>query len=287
MKILSSLEKRSPLFWITTGIIFVAGVCAADVLTGKELSLSSLYLIAIFIVSWLTSKRLGLVLSGICTIAWVIADVLVKHVYPEPILLYWNAGVRLGFFVIVTLLVPALKALEHEKELARTDYMTGAANRLYFFEITSTELDRARRYHRPFTVAYIDLDDLKVINDKLGHKAGDDVLCAVVERARRELRKIDTIARLGGDEFVLLLPETDQVAARDAITRIQAALLDEMVRHQWPVTFSIGVLTCVNATMSTDELIRQADDLMYTVKHSTKNSVAYGVCGESIPAASK
>jgi diguanylate cyclase (GGDEF)-like protein len=96
-----------------------------------------------------------------------------------------------------------------------------------------------------------------------------------VRSARKYLRKTDVVARLGGDEFALLLPETDQDSARVAFTKIQGGLLEEMRQSNWPVTFSIGVLTCNAVPHTTDELVKMTDELMYAVKLNSKNAIKY------------
>jgi len=270
-------ENRSSLFWIITGSIFVVGVGVADIVTGSELAFSLFYLIPIVLVTWFSGRILGFAISVASAVMWVIADVLAGQSYSQPVIRYWNAVVRLGFFVVVTLLLPALKALEREKDLARTDHLTGVANRRHFFEVAQAELDRSQRYKRPFTIAYIDLDGFKSVNDQWGHSIGDKLLCAVVNRAKSQLRKTDIIARLGGDEFILLLPETDQDTAQIAVPKIQNTLMDEMRQNDWPVTFSIGVLTCLEAQITTDELIKRADSLMYLVKKNGKNAISYAI----------
>jgi len=268
---------KSSLFWISTGFIFVAGVGVADILTESEFSFSLFYLIPIVLVTWFCGRNLGFVISVASAGMWFLSNVFEGHSYSQPIIRYWNAIVRLGFFVLVTLLLPALKALEREKGLARTDNLTGAANRLHFFELAKTEINRSQRYKRPFTIAYIDIDGFKTVNDQWGHRTGDKLLCAVVNRAKNQLRKTDIIARLGGDEFIVLLPETDQDEAQISVPKIQNALMDEMRRNDWPVTFSIGVLTYLEEQITTDELIKRADGLMYSVKKNGKNAIAYAV----------
>lgn len=273
---LANLEKKIALYWITTGCLFVAAIGIGDYLTGNEFSFSLFYLIPIVFVTWFSGRNLGLAISVIAAITWFLADALVGQSYSQPIIRYWNAAVRLGFFVIVTLLLPALKALEREKEIARVDHLTGAANRRHFFEVAQTELDRSQRFQRPFTIVYIDLDGLKTVNDQFGHHIGDNLLCAVVNGAKRHLRRTDLVGRLGGDEFVLLLPEIGQDAARMTVPKIQSILLNEMRWNKWPVTFSIGALTYRDGPITADELIRRADDLMYSVKNKGKNGIAYG-----------
>ena len=132
MNMLAGLGKRSPLFWMTTGFIFVVAVGVVDFLTGSEIAFSLFYLIPIVLVTWFSGRNLGFPISGTSAIAWFVADALSGQTYSQPAILYWNATVRLGFFVIVTLLLPALKELEREKENARIDYLTGAANRRFF-----------------------------------------------------------------------------------------------------------------------------------------------------------
>ena len=169
------------------------------------------------------------------------------------------------------------RALEHEKELAYTDYLTGAVNSRFFFDLVEMEIGRLQRYKHPFTIAYIDIDNFKVVNDQFGHTTGDQVLRAVVNQGRKHLRKTDVVARLGGDEFALLLPETKQESAQAAIAKIQRGILEEIHQSNWSITFSVGVLTCLNAPNTTDEIFRMADALMYSVKRDSKNAVKYSI----------
>ncbi len=274
---LDCLERKGPIFWITTGSIFVVIIGIADIVTGSEFAFALFYLIPIVLVAWFSGRNTGLVLALISSVMWFIADVFSGDTYSHPVIRYWNAFTRLGLFAIVTLLLPALKKLEYERKLARTDQLTGVANRREFFELLQKEIERSERYKHPVTTSYIDIDAFKDVNDRFGHVIGDKLLCSVVNRAKRHLRKTDIIARLGGDEFVILFPETDQNTAQIAVPKLQKILLDEMVRNHWSVTFSIGVLTCLKATSSTDELIKRADNLMYSVKKNGKNAIAYAV----------
>jgi diguanylate cyclase (GGDEF)-like protein len=167
------------------------------------------------------------------------------------------------------------RTLEHEKELSRTDYLTGAANSRVFYDLLQTEINRSQRYKNPFTIAYIDLDNFKTVNDEFGHATGDQVLCFVVNQTRKNLRKTDVIARLGGDEFALLLPETNQESAQVVLAKLQCDILAGMQQSNWPVTLSIGVLTCIDLPHTADEAVRVVDDLMYSVKHGSKNGIKY------------
>ena len=96
--------------------------------------------------------------------------------------------------------------LHEERELARTDPLTGLGNRRFFADLAAIEISRTRRYHRSLTLAYIDVDRFKSVNDKLGHAAGDALLVKVAEVLGKHLRTSDLMARVGGDEFARFCP---------------------------------------------------------------------------------
>jgi diguanylate cyclase (GGDEF)-like protein/PAS domain S-box-containing protein len=171
------------------------------------------------------------------------------------------------------------KAYEHEKELARVDPLTGAANQRSFHELAQREIERSRRYQYPFTIGYFDLDDFKAINDEFGHKTGDEILCAVVKYATGLLRKTDIFARLGGDEFAFLLVDTSPEMAQTIISKFQKDAILRIQKGNRLVTFSIGALTCVDASLTLEEILKMVDNLMYSVKRDGKASVKYSVYG--------
>jgi diguanylate cyclase (GGDEF)-like protein/PAS domain S-box-containing protein len=165
------------------------------------------------------------------------------------------------------------QVLQREKELARTDMLTGLSNRRAFYEALQMERARAARYGRPITLAYVDLDNFKRVNDTLGHAVGDELLVCVADLLRQTLRLSDTVGRLGGDEFALLLPETSPGSAESLLEKLRKILMDAMQVRSWPVTFSIGAATFLNNPPPLEQMIRAADELMYAVKKSGKNSV--------------
>lgn len=249
-----------------------------DFLTGYEISSSLFYLLPISFGAWYAGKRAGVAISIISAITWEEVGRLGGITYSYPAIPYWNALTRLGFFIIVTILLSMVKQeLEREQELSRTDSLTGANNLRAFKEISVAEIARASRYAHPFTVVYIDIDDFKVVNDRLGHNMGDALLQVVVRTLRANTRVTDSVARLGGDEFAILLPETGDKNAEGVISKIHQSLLGEMQQHQWPITFSIGVLTCIAIPHTYEEMIKRVDDLMYIVKTNGKNAINYSI----------
>ena len=155
-----------------------------------------------------------------------------------------------------------------ERNRSQTDPLTGIPNRRSFFEHLGTESHRARRYSRSISLAYIDLDHFKEINDAFGHETGDRLLAVVAGVIKRDIRQIDVVARLGGDEFALLLPETDSEAATMALNKIQRSLQAAMKQRQWPVTFSVGLVTFQPPPDSIQSMVNAADQAMYTAKRN-------------------
>jgi len=257
-----------------------------DYLTGVELSAALFYLVPISCVAWFAGKGPGLFLAVGSAVAWRLANNRPGEELAGTLVPIWNMASRLGFFIVVSLLLARLKdALAHERALARTDPLTGALGSRAFLETAAAEMDRMRRYGRPFTVIYLDADNFKAVNDSHGHAAGDDLLRAAARAIGENLRATDTVARLGGDEFALLLPETDEAAANEVILKIQSVLNETMIDRGWPVTFSFGVLTCEEAPRSVDEMVKMADDLMYEAKRRGKHAIQSSVYRGPAPAA--
>lgn len=217
-------------------------------------------------------------MSILCAAVWVFADVSVGEEYNHPIIYFWNFLIRLGFFLIVTYLLAELrKAQKIVQALSRTDHITGMVNSRYFHELLDAELKRAGRYHRPFTLMYIDLDNFKQVNDQFGHEEGDKLLAYIAGELKRAVRSTDTVARLGGDEFVILFPEAGSEEARVVTTKLFEQIKERIGEKYAFVTLSAGVVTYPSPPESTTEAIKISDEIMYSIKNSTKDSIGYSV----------
>ncbi len=259
------------------GLVLVILVATCDYATGTEISFSLFYLLPVMLTTWAAGLQVGMITVLVCTTVWLLVDLVGGHAYAHELIPYWNALVRGGFFTIVCLMLWRLRmAVGRERELARTDALTGAWNKRFFGEFLELENRRIARERRPFTLVYIDLDNFKQVNDRQGHGAGDAILRAVVDDLRRHLRRSDLVARIGGDEFALLLPETGREAARALLDKLHAALTAEMVARESPVRFSLGALVCVEPAPSAEALLGAADALMYRAKHGGKNRMVHG-----------
>lgn len=277
MPFIDGLSKLPKALQAILGVSLVLVIGGLDFLTGSEASFAVFYIIPVGLVSWLGHQYIALSLSVLTGITWVFLEWVERPaLYSSTFILAWNMVTRSGIFFLAGLIVSVLKgALIREKEYARTDYLTGAANTRAFFDLAGGEIYRSRRYNHPFSILYMDIDDFKLVNDRFGHSVGDTVLREVVEIMKANLRVIDTVARLGGDEFAILLPETGAAAALVVGQKIQQTLQYEVHNRGWPVTFSIGILTCLQPPGSVDELISRVDATMYAVKKAGKNSIKH------------
>ena len=156
---------------------------------------------------------------------------------------------------------------------SRTDPLTGLGNRRHLMQRLSYELARVRRYGGALSIIAIDMDGLKAINDRLGHRAGDAALRTIAWAVSAACRPTDVISRYGGDEFVALLPATDAQHAADLASRILQVLAESSPKGL-PVRASIGVADVERAgAPDPDALIAAADAALYTAKARGRNQV--------------
>lgn len=185
----------------------------------------------------------------------------------------WNTLVRFGYLLLVVALLARLRfSYRKERERSRLDPLTGLLNVRGFQEIAGVELKRTARLAQPISVIFMDCDDLKGVNDRHGHAAGDDLLQAIARCIRAHIREYDIAGRLGGDEFAVILPGTGLEEAQKAAERISA----EVARAsdgRWAVTLSAGVVTFHLPPGTVDDLLNPADALLYKAKAAGKNRI--------------
>ena len=168
------------------------------------------------------------------------------------------------------------RAYRHLQSQALTDELTGLSNRRHFLQHLRQELSSYGRYGNPFSVAMLDIDHFKKVNDTFGHAAGDQVLKALADMLGQKLRLIDVAGRLGGEEFAILFPNTEMTEAEIACRRLLADLRDEKIQTDAgtiSITMSIG-LTASAATVGDGEtLLKIADALLYEAKAAGRDCV--------------
>lgn len=170
------------------------------------------------------------------------------------------------------------EAEENLRYMANHDNLTGLPNRLMFKDYLERRLPVARSHERSLSVLYIDLDQFKVVNDTMGHNAGDALLCEVANRMRAALPDADMIARLGGDEFVVLVePRHDPALVGNALRSIQEALGKALLiaGKELHVTASIGISCFPQDAGDAQTLLKYADMAMYSAKQQGKNSYQF------------
>jgi len=176
----------------------------------------------------------------------------------------------------VRALIDALEdKLSRLKRQAFSDTLTGLGNRRWLAEVVGSEVIRSRREQRPLSVVVFDLDHFKRINDDFGHDAGDDVLVAVSETARRVLRPYDLIGRLGGEEFCAFLPTTTLKEAVAVAERLRQAIAEMRIDSLQgrSVTASFGVHEADLVREQFKDMLRVADQYLYHAKDGGRNQV--------------
>jgi diguanylate cyclase (GGDEF) domain len=195
-------------------------------------------------------------------------------------------GVRIGEEVIgrvsqylgaVSSVLGNIYQLSRSRDLAMRDDLTKAYNRRFFEAYLDEEIERARRYGSVFSIIFLDLDDLKTVNNYYGHLSGSRTLQEVAKRILAAVRGIDKVVRFGGDEFCIILPHTDQEQAVAVANRVRKSLIASTFHLGEAIDISVsasfGIATYPVHGITKDDLIRQADAAMYRVKSTTKNAV--------------
>jgi len=156
---------------------------------------------------------------------------------------------------------------------ATTDELTNLANRRAFERVADHEIARQKRYGGVFSLAMLDLDGFKELNDSRGHRSGDEALKLFAEVIRSKTRESDTVARYGGDEFIVLMPNTSEVESLALCQQLRTVVAARMTEASFYVTVSIGCATFTEPPNSVESAIAQADTAMYQAKKSGKNCV--------------
>lgn len=249
---------------------------------GTRIGLSALYLAPVVVASWSAGRGSGLLTAVVASVAWLLADLGAGASIGIADLatrnLVSHSIICLGLAMMVSALRRSIDALdaafERERRMARHDPLTGLLNARVFHEAVTSELARMGRTGEPLTVAYVDADGFKAVNDSRGHREGDRVLGAIATTLLRVQRRTDTVARLGGDEFAVLMPGTTRDEAIVALAKVRTALAAAMAQGGWRVTFSVGAsaVAASNAAEvtvlppSAEGLIADADMAMFMAK---------------------
>ena len=226
----------------------------------------------------LVAPRIALALALLATAGYIGAGFAVDQTPVVESLIQMGVnltGVYLLAYIGASVGREQRRARDAAIRLSTIDSLTGLYNRTFFFTALEREIARGDRSGRAFCLVMLDLDDLKAVNDRFGHIAGDQVLRGVSDIVRSGVRKIDVAARYGGDEFVALLPETDPTGGWVLAEKIRLTVAEQGLPGVDPgPTVSVGVVSYPADGRSADALLVSADRAMYASKRGGKNRVA-------------
>jgi diguanylate cyclase (GGDEF)-like protein len=225
----------------------------------------------------LVAPRIALILAILATAAYLGAGLAVDQAPttgPLVQMLVNLTGLYLLAYIGASVGREQRRARDAAIRMSTVDSLTGLYNRTFFFSALEREIARGDRSGRAFCLVMLDLDDLKAVNDRFGHVAGDQVLRSVADTIKGGVRKIDVAARYGGDEFVALLPETDPTGGWVLAEKIRLTVAEQGMGVDPTPTVSVGVVSYPADGRSADALLVSADRAMYASKRGGKNRVA-------------
>jgi diguanylate cyclase (GGDEF)-like protein len=269
LKKVSSMTPTVVIAVASAGILLTGWI---DYATGVEIRVLPLYYLPLALAAWDLGRRGAVAAAVACAIAWLVSNFLAGLHYSSTSIWAINLVMQGTSFLVVGLLIASVrKSYLEAQEISRTDSLTLLLNARAFADEAGRVLALSRRHRHPITLAYIDLDNFKAVNDSFGHDKGDEVLRSAADLLRRMLRGGDVIARIGGDEFVVLLPETGPDGARPLIERVRETFANTLRIGAQTVTASIGAISFVEPPPNIEDLMRRADALMYSAKSGGKN----------------
>lgn len=305
---LGYFRNRSKTFLILLGILLCILIGIIDYAT-LDFFIFELYLIPVVMVVWFVGKNAAIFIAFVSAIAGAVLDIVESPTHLNPHVHYWNFCLNFSFFIAVVFLLSFLKKIladlenkseteriinkqlrseiEHRKHLEAeirkaqeelrtlsiTDPLTDLYNRRGFLSLAQQQIKEAKRNKQDIGLIFADLDDLKWINDTLGHKEGDLALVDVANTFKASFRESDVIARMGGDEFAALTIQPHKDSDNVITTRLQNNLNKCNIKsaRSYKLSLSIGVVYCgIDQSCTIDELLSRADKLMFERKQAKK-----------------
>jgi diguanylate cyclase (GGDEF)-like protein len=275
--------QRGPTMVLCTVVTLL--IAAVDITTPPQLNLAFAYSMVILLATWNIGLSAGIVFAAI---AFGLQVHELAYFRPTDGMVFWYVLMlnRAFTFGVVAALTAALRRMfDIVQERTLRDSLTNAYNASHFIELLNSEIARSGRSGAPFTLAYLDCDDFKLVNTLYGHLKGDAVLRTVVETARRNVRGIDAVARLGGDEFAIIFPQTDKLNAVRVLSRLQESMRAALRDLGVETTVSIGALTVLSSPVNANDVLTAGDELMYRAKRQGKDRVVHETLGGRGPRA--
>jgi len=270
------------------GLLALLIIAASDALSASRLNPGTFYMLVMLGVTWCCGPWWGGLFAVLSSFAQLGVALDASGNVAEPLYFYLGLCNQFFAYLLSIFLVTVVRSnYTRLQAAARIDYTSGVTNSRGFYEKLSVEMARCRRSHAAFAVACFDCDYFKVVNEGLGRSEGDRALSVIGQVILANLRATDIVARLGGDEFALVLPNTGDAEAMQVVRKICAQLENAMTRHDWPITFSVGVGIFQRVPENVDGVIAFCERVMRRVKTGGRNRVMVEVfaASETAPAA--
>jgi len=267
------VSRSRKLFWAAIVIVLLFAVAALHYYSGKHPNFFILFLVPSLVATYKLGLGPGLGLAIAGPALGLTADLTLELDTPKTVVIF-NALLRAAVFVMIV--VGAWRISRQSEVLRRMSYsdeLTGLGNRRAFLQRGAEGLARARRSNQAWSLIFVDLDNFKQVNDRRGHKAGDQVLQRTARVILKSLRVTDFAARLGGDEFAVLLADTRDSGALLVAEKLRNQLVTELKSFNCNVTASVGVATFSASPKNFEQALAKADELMYEAKRGGKNGV--------------
>ncbi len=259
---------------VGAGLTTTAILGVVDGLSGPHVGFALFYALAIMGVTFHAGWVAGTIVAIIAAGVGLSSRLLLAPDDVSSAAALWNLGNEVAVFVVLVLVIHQLRAMfDKLASQSRTDLLTGALNTRGVLEAFERERSRARRNASPLTIAFIDLDNMKRVNDDLGHAEGDEMLRVLASSVTSSIREFDVFGRVGGDEFALILPDTDEQEALKAIQRLRSVVNRRTHSRSPYISVSVGVVTFRRDPPEAADALRAADSLMYVAKRAGGNRV--------------
>jgi diguanylate cyclase (GGDEF)-like protein len=270
-----SLGNPHPLLVTGIGLVALTSLAFLDLVSGPHVGYAVFYALAVMGVTFHAGWVAGAIVAILSSGAGLTARLL-YHVDDVTIAAtLWNLGNELAVFAaIVFVTYHGRCLLDQLAAQTRRDLLTGAYNTRGVLEAFERERSRASRTATPLTLAFIDLDNMKRVNDELGHAEGDEMLRVLASSVLSSIRETDVFGRVGGDEFALIMPDTDEHEAVRAVQRLRSVVNRRTHDRSTYISVSVGIVTFRRDPPEAADALRAADSLMYVAKRAGGNRVA-------------
>jgi diguanylate cyclase (GGDEF)-like protein len=259
---------------VAIGLGVIAALTVFKLTIGESVTLIDFLFVPVVGVGWFASRRwCGYLVAVIAALDTVVVAMLAETQASLGVAAASGAARFCLYLVVLWLLGMMRRERASHKHAVATDQQTGAVNATTFQTVASSEIRRSQRYQHEISLAYLDIDDFKEINDRLGHPEGGRVLLELSHVMRSAVRSVDTVARIGGDEFAIVMPETGAASARAVIARMECEMARVRTADGSRVRCSVGLVTFDRPPESLTELIGAADELLYRAKQLGKDRV--------------